>query len=162
MTTPVRSERSEVIDANRQWASAETVRRTWLRRFLARKTPPKGAALWIAETIALADYPLRQAMTFGNQLGHELLGTVPAGDHAPTRGPDLTALVTSTLAGVSEARAEMVTLGLLLGAQEQATDRQQWRFRSRATVRYLRYLEALGYPLSEIEQRACGEASDAD
>jgi ParB family chromosome partitioning protein len=39
-----RQERRSVIDNNKAWASAETVRRDWLRTFLTRKNPPKGAA----------------------------------------------------------------------------------------------------------------------
>ena len=38
-----REERRRVIANNKAWASAEVVRREWLRQFLTRKTAPQGA-----------------------------------------------------------------------------------------------------------------------
>lgn len=149
-----REERRQVLESNKAWDSAQTVRRDWLRRFLARKTPPKGAARFIAETLALADHPLRNALTYGHQLGHTLLGTAKDGP-PPSFGPGRVAAATELLAGVTDARAEMITLGLMLAAQEDATLREDWRNQNPATVRYLRYLESQGYDLSEVEQRAC-------
>jgi len=41
-----------VLDGNKAWRSATTVRRSWLAEFAARKTSPRGAASWAAATIA--------------------------------------------------------------------------------------------------------------
>src|SRR3954466_3091866 len=49
---PARAERRDVIESNKAWASAETVRRDWLRAYLIRKTAPKGTAAFIATALA--------------------------------------------------------------------------------------------------------------
>lgn len=47
-----RAERRDMIDANKAWDSATTVRRNWLRTYLARKTAPKGTAGYLATSAA--------------------------------------------------------------------------------------------------------------
>lgn len=105
-----RAERRDVIASNKAWVSAATIRRAWLRSFVARKTAPKGAALFIAESIARCGHALSDALTYGHQFAHELLGL------QPTPGYDLKGeAIAGLLPGVSEARAEMLTLALLPG-----------------------------------------------
>lgn len=147
-----RAQRRDVIDSNKAWRSAETVRRDWLRTFLSRKTAPKGAALFIAESLALCGYPLTEALGCGHDFYTGLLGLErPAGygNHGATIVP--------LLAGVSASRGEMVALGLILAGHEAATSTELWRRPYPWAVRYLRYLEAQGYELSDVERRACGE-----
>ena len=57
-----REERRRVIANNKAWASAETVRREWLARFLARKTAPKGAEALICEAVVTGHHSLSKAM----------------------------------------------------------------------------------------------------
>ncbi|NKW20479.1 hypothetical protein GS940_24130 [Rhodococcus hoagii] len=76
---------------------------------------------------------------------HEILGT--------TNATDITALIGKA----SEARAQLLALVQVLAAHEAATGKNDWRTINTDTVTYLRYLESLGYTLSEIELRACGE-----
>ena len=61
------------------------------------------------------------------------------------------------IAEATEARAQVITLGLILGAQEGATSVMSWRSVNPGTARYLLLLEANGYPLSNVERRATGQ-----
>ncbi|GAB3849438.1 hypothetical protein GCM10029963_33830 [Micromonospora andamanensis] len=149
-----RAQRRDVIQSNKAWDSAETVRRNWLRTFLARKTAPKTAAGFIAGSLARTDHAVTSALTGGNRLAHDLLG-LP--DQAPTLGRRAPAMV-ELVGKASDERAQMIALGLLLAAYEEATSRNSWRSVSDSTTRYLRYLEANGYELSTVELRACGES----
>lgn len=149
-----RAQRRDVIQSNKDWDSAETVRRQWLRTFLVRKSAPATAAGFIAGSLARAeDHAVTQALTGGNRLAHDLLG-LP--DQAPTLGRRAPAMV-ELVGKTSDARAQMIALGLVLAAYEEATNRNCWRSVSDSTARYLRYLEANGYELSTVERRACGE-----
>lgn len=149
-----RAQRRDVIQSNKAWDSAETVRRNWLRTFLARKAAPKTAAGFIAGSLARTDHAVTSALTGGNRLAHDLLG-LP--DRAPTLGRRAPAMV-ELVGKASDERAQMIALGLLLAAYEEATSRNSWRTVSDSTTRYLRYLEANGYELSTVELRACGES----
>ena len=156
-----RAQRRDVIQSNKDWDSAETVRRRWLRTFLSRKSAPSTAAAFLAGSLARADHAVTQALTAGNFLGHDLLG-LPK--QAPTLGRQAPAMV-ELVGKASDARAQMIALGLILAAYEEATSRNSWRSVSDSTTRYLRYLEANGYELSTVELRACGDAQlphDAD
>ena len=76
-----RSERREVIANNR--ASAEAVRREWLRTFLAHKTAPKGTAVFLAAPTAHVAETI--ADIGGNHLAADLLGgRYEAGTNQPT------------------------------------------------------------------------------
>jgi len=147
------ADRRAVIDNNKSWRSAEKVRRTWLRAFATRKTPPKGSARWIALTLAHGDHGVRRAMEDGHALARDLL----TGD---TTGPAygrLHPVLADALTGASEARAAVISLFLLLSAHEQGTGTQSWRNLNAAIGRYLTYLADLGYGLSEIEHKAAGQ-----
>lgn len=61
------------------------------------------------------------------------------------------------VAGATEARADVITLGLILGAQEGATSVMSYRAVNPGTARYLLLLGAGGYPLSNVERRAAGQ-----
>ena len=61
------------------------------------------------------------------------------------------------IAEATEARAQVITLGLILGAQEGATSVMSWRSVNPGTARYLLLLEANGYTLSNVERRATGK-----
>jgi len=153
-----RAERRDVIQSNKDWDSAETVRRQWLRTFLSRKTAPATAAGFIAGSLARTDHAVTQALTYGNRLAHDLFG-LP--DQAPTLGRRAPAMV-ELVGKATDARAQVIALGLVLAAYEEATSRNSWRTVSDSTTRYLRFLEAHGYELSTVERRACGEAPQPD
>ncbi len=142
-----RAERRDVIESNKAWGSAETVRRTWLRSFVQRKTAPKGTAGFVATALALdADVV---ADTDGNHFTAELLGCQATGYG---RSQSLAALVSEA----AEARAQVLVLAQVLGAYEARTDRNDWRNVRPHTRRYLEFLAEQGYVLANVERRACG------
>lgn len=72
-----RAQRRDVIESNKAWISAETVRRDWLRTYLTRKTAPKGTAAFIAAAIA-SDAEIVAGIG-GNALAADLLGCDQSG-----------------------------------------------------------------------------------
>ncbi|MGQ0464923.1 MAG: hypothetical protein ACT4QG_06345, partial [Sporichthyaceae bacterium] len=146
-----REARREVVENNKAWASAQKVRRAWLRTFAARKTAPKGSAAFLASALAIdAD---TVASIAGNTLAADLLGLAAGGFGRSAALKDLTA-------NVSESRALVVALVQVLAAYEARTDRDDWRSHRAHTDRYLTWLAANGYILAEVELRACGGPAD--
>lgn len=156
-----KAKRRDVIQSNQDWRSAETVRCEWLTTFLTRQKPPKGAASFIAGSLARADHEITQAQTSGNKLATELFGLDDTGKTGYGRTANSAALL-KHLATASEARATVVTLGLVLAAYEERTGVHSWRANDQATTRYLRFLETNGYELAPVERRACGEEISPD
>lgn len=142
-----KAERAEVIENNTAWRSAETVRRQWLAEFAKRKTTPKDAATFIATALVTDTHSLQTASTEGHPLATGWLGT-PGTLGGRDRIRDL-------IAKASPARAQHVTLILVLAAIEARTGVQTWR-RSGGERRYLTALEFWGYTLSPVEQIARG------
>ncbi|WNV75266.1 ParB/RepB/Spo0J family partition protein [Geodermatophilus sp. DSM 44513] len=149
-----RAQRRDVIESNKAWASAETVRRTWLRALLTRKTAPKGSAAFLAA--ALAHDGTMVTGAGGNQLAAELLGCTETAGYG--RSTALAGLVEQA----GEARALTLALGQVLAGYEECTDRSDWRTVRPHTARYLRFLQSCGYTLAPVEQRACGEQPPPD
>jgi ParB family chromosome partitioning protein len=138
------AERRRVVANNAAWRSAAAVRKDWLARFLTRKTAPKGAAAFVAGSLARADHDLRKALESPHLLSHRLLG-----------GSSRT--LAGTVATATDSRAQVVSLGLVLAAYEQGTGIHSWRSVSEATARYLGFLGACGYELADVERLACGD-----
>ncbi|SFO39553.1 chromosome partitioning protein, ParB family [Pseudonocardia ammonioxydans] len=147
-----RLERRRVIANNKEWDSAQSVRRDWLAELLAKKAAPKGAAIYVAAELGQGAHALRRAMETGNALACELLGLeVPAGWGYYNGQPNPLAEAARAASG---ARATMLSLAMVLAAYEDGTHRGNWRSADRATQQYLAQLRAWGYPLSEVEQLA--------
>ena len=125
------------------------VRHEWLRTFAARKSAPKDAPQFIAAALTGRNYALTKAIETGHALACDLLGATSGGGYG--RRP---ALVEDKTTGP---RAQVITLVLLLAAAEEATGTHSWRNVSADTATYLRWIEAQGYALSDVERRACGE-----
>jgi ParB family chromosome partitioning protein len=139
-----KAERRRVIVLNKAGSAAESVRRKFVTELLQRKTPPKGTAQFLAERLIADPYLLQR----GGDVAGELLG-------ADIRSGEL-------LDHVSDARAEVVLLGVTLGSLELATGRDKWRGPDDQSASYLRFLAANGYGLSAVEQVIVGEKSVAD
>ena len=151
-----RDERRKVLALNKLGAAAQQVRRAWVRdHLLARKTPVKGAAVFIATCLdagpgLLVDHA-------GQQIVGELLGL---GDK-PIRD------AVAKLAATADGRAQVLLLGMVLAALEGRTPKDAWRDTASSykpvpgAAEYLRFLAANGYLLSAIEQVVTGE-HDAD
>ena len=133
-----RQERRRVIANNKAWGSATTVRTAWLRSWLTRKTAPKGTAQFCAAALASGEHALTQAMERSHPVGRALLGIDSAAGARVNSGRT----VTDLLDRVSDGRAQVVTLGLRLGAYEAGTGRHSWRNVTDGTRRYLTFLTA--------------------
>ena len=151
------AQRRRVLAGNKAWRAAETVRRDYLRTLLARKTPPKGSGPYLATTLALDPF----AITKAAEKGHELAATLLTGQQDIAGRERVAALAE----GTSDARGQVIALGLILAGIEASTgvhswrhadDRHgsDWRGESPALGRYLRFLVATGYPLAPIERFA--------
>ena len=157
------AQRRRVLAGNKAWRAAETVRRDYLRTMLARKTPPKGSGPYLATTLTLDPF----AITKAAEKGHELAAALLTG-HEDIAGRERVAALAE---GTSDARGQVIALGLILAGVEASTgvhswrhadDRHggDWRGESPALGRYLRFLVATGYPLAPIERFAIGEDVD--
>jgi ParB family chromosome partitioning protein len=121
------------------------------------KTPPKGAAIFVAGCLARDKFLLDQH--HGDEVAAELLGV--------DDGAAIRKLVEGLGAG-GDGRAQMITLALalVLGSLEARTPKDAWRSAAGGgwshSVRpadYLTFLAANGYPLSPVEEVITGERS---
>ncbi|GAY11424.1 ParB N-terminal domain-containing protein [Pseudonocardia sp. N23] len=143
-----KAERRRVIANNRDWASATSVRRDWMRGLLARRAAPRDALPYIATTLARGGHDLRRAMESGHPTACELLGLTPTGSvYAGSPNP-----IEALTATATSARATQLILAVLLGAAEDASGRQTWRNPTRDNRAYFTALRDWGYPLSPVEQ----------
>ena len=145
-------EKRKVVKLNKLGVAAEEVRRTWVKdKLLSRKTPPKGAAIFIAGQLAAHSHLLTS--NGSGATARELLGLV---DHSPLHDP------VSELPPTGDGRATVILLGLVLAALEVNTPKDAWRARGIYSKNYLTFLAENGYELSEVEQVVTGAlTSDA-
>lgn len=145
----LRRERRKVIALNRMAEAAAHVRQEFVTKLLSRKTPPKGAAIFIADCLVRDPGLIKEF--HGATQAAKLLGT------------DSTAAVkklVSELAPTADGRAQVVTLGLVLGALEARTPKDSWRYGGYDVVKpidYLRFLATNSYELTPVEQVIVGE-----
>lgn len=161
-TSPAgKAERAEVIAGNRDWKTAIGVRRTWLRQFLAARTPPPTAAGFIALSMATDSVVADARLKSWNATAQYLLGVI---DEWKPSGYETREAFNDLIAKANEKRALVIALGIVLGAYEAALMGHEWRgtgySSSKPAARYFAYLQLLGYELSPIERRACGEVDD--
>lgn len=154
-----KEERRQTITLNKAADAAETVRREFVTNLLKRKTAPKGTAQFVATMLAkdsflLANYKADKAST-------ELLGVASG----------VKSEILNQLEDATPARAEVITLGLVLGALESRLARDAWRSGKLIAERgpfgvgpvdYLGFLEANGYGLSQVEQVMVGHMTVED
>lgn len=154
-----RRERRKVLVLNRLGNAAESVRREYVTKLLTRKTAPKGAATFIAHCLTRDPYILTQ--NHGTSLTAELLG---AKDERAVRA------MVNDLSTNIDARAQVISLAVVLGALEARTDKSAWR-NARCGLTgtamyipaaigsdvYLRFLIDTGYQPSDIEKVVVGQ-----
>ena len=128
-------------------ASAETVRRDWLRTFLTRKSAPKGTTAFVAA--ALAHDAETVASIGGNHLAADLLGC-DATEYGRSRA------LASLVAEANDARAHVLALAQVLAAYESAPTAATGVSSGRTSSATCGSIEEQGYTLSTVEQRACG------
>ena len=136
-----------MIENNKAWRSAETVRREWLAQFITRKTPPAGAEQLICAAVVGGEHALTQAISGGHRLLCQLSGGTPSDPYSGYRHRlDLADQPRN-------AKAEtMLTLAATLCAWEAGTRVDTWRHPSRWDHRIMTALTGWGYPPSEVEQ----------
>lgn len=144
-------ERRKVLALNKLGAAAMHVRREFLKKLLARKTPPKSAAIFVADTLARDSFLL--TTNGGTATAAELLGLEGPGTITQTAGG---------LAGNSDGRAQVITLALVLGALEARTPKDAWRssaavWNHHASSRaLLTWLAEQDYQLAPVEEVITG------
>lgn len=147
-----RRERRKVIALNKLGEAAQHVRRQFItEKILTRKTPPKGAAMFVAACLT-ADVRLIEEH-HGGQISAELLG---ASDSAALKKQ------VADLPATGDGRAQVITLALVLGALEARTGKDAWRGGGGwgqyvGATDLLGFLAANGYPLADIERVILGE-----
>ncbi|HEY3630588.1 MAG TPA: ParB/RepB/Spo0J family partition protein [Jatrophihabitantaceae bacterium] len=149
MTDAEKQERRQVLANNKAWKSAETVRRAFLTKLLARKAAPKGSATYVAGELGRGIHEIRRGMERSHHLAAELLGLDPA------KGRDV---IAASAADATDARAQVLALAVVLGDIEEATSTDTWRHSSDTVRRYFAFLVANGYELADVEKLAAGQA----
>ena len=140
-------ERRKVLALNKLGDAALGVRRDFVKKLLARKTPPKGAALFIADCLARDSYLLTSHNALDTTA--ELLG-VDSGQAV--------AKLVADLAANGDGRAQVITLALVLGALESRTPKDAWRNSVSGwghhvgSGDYLQWLADNDYPLAPVEE----------
>ncbi|MBU2698906.1 ParB/RepB/Spo0J family partition protein [Pimelobacter sp. 30-1] len=141
-----KKDRRLVIDNNKAWDAAIEVRREYLATLAKAKTPPKGTQKFLAAALVtdaglISDYTARALA--GDWLGFNAK-TNPA--NVIDKGTDNRALVVALVRVLAAYEAP-------LGGQ---FGRSEWRRdgTTNATGRYLRFIESVGYTLSDVEKYA--------
>ena len=140
-----------VIENNKAWKAAREVRAEWVKTYLTRKTPPAGFGEFLAVT--LTKHSGVANSTGGNNLAAEWFGAERASYGSSTA---LAKLVEKA----NDKRATVMALGIILaGYESDWCGDNAWRGdgTGSATGRYLRYLQSLGYVLSDVEEFAAGK-----
>ena len=109
-------ERQKVLVLNKLGAAAMSVRREFVKKLLARKTPPKTAATFVANCLARDSYLLTNHN--GLDTTAELLGLDSA---------QAVAKLAADLPANGDGRAQVITLAFVLGALESRTPKDAWR-----------------------------------
>lgn len=142
-----REERRLVIANNKAWASAEVVRRDWLRQFLTRKTPPNGAEALICEAVVGGQFSVIKAMESAHPMLRNLLGL----DTASVYGGGRQAAERLAVQQATPKAATMTSLAAVVAAWEASTGKHTWRNPNPWDARVLAALAGWGYRPSEVE-----------
>jgi ParB family chromosome partitioning protein len=148
-------ERRKVLALNRLGDAALNVRRQFVAAMLSRKTPPKGAAMFVARCLAADSYLLNNF--HADEITAELFGV------KPDTGVGKNEIERLVQAADTDGRAQVITLGLVLGALEARTPKDAWRGDPQYATRfvgckqYLGFLAENGYTVSPVEEAMMGK-----
>ncbi|WP_040624057.1 ParB/RepB/Spo0J family partition protein [Mycobacterium parascrofulaceum] len=140
-------ERRKVLALNKLGDAAMLVRREFVAKLLARKTPPKGAAIFVGRVLARDSYLLTN---------HNAMDTTAA--LLGVESAEAVAQLASGLPANGDPRAQVLTLALVLGALEARTPKDAWRSSRPSwnhhvgSAEYLRWLADNDYPLAAVEE----------
>ncbi|MUL78833.1 ParB N-terminal domain-containing protein [Mycolicibacterium sp. CBMA 226] len=149
-------ERGKVLALNKLGSAAIIVRREFITKLLTRKTAPKGSVGFVADALARDAYMLTGL--HADDTAAELLGLK---ENQPVR------TLTKGLDASADARAQVILLGMVLGALEARTGKDAWRnpgiiggtaswARNVTGGDYLKFLVSQGYTLSPVEEVITG------
>jgi ParB family chromosome partitioning protein len=149
------AERRKVIENNKAMAAANTVRRAWIREFLARRTAPKEVLRFAVEEIDTNPHVINAWL--GSQSPIEKDAEEQLGLQAPVQpwsagGTEKRTTLTSG-ERVTDARLPLQLLAHVAGAIESTIAKDGWRRGDGSTARWLRFLAGQGYTLSGVEQQ---------
>ncbi|MFZ2174956.1 MAG: ParB N-terminal domain-containing protein [Rhodococcus sp. (in: high G+C Gram-positive bacteria)] len=142
----VRRERKMVRALNLKTEAATVVRRKFLCSLLAAKTPPKFAAAYVAIALAGDTHLLTEYQSYG--VLRELLGVTGSNSSSE--------FVADQVTRFGAGRAQVLTLALVIAAQESRMVKDGWRSKPRGGEAYLGFLEELGHQLTPIEEIMVG------
>ncbi|MFF1796992.1 ParB N-terminal domain-containing protein [Kitasatospora sp. NPDC058263] len=159
------AERNAIKGGNLDWDDAETVRRRWLKEFLARGKHSTSTMVAIQRHTALA--MLGGAEALGRRISDHRTTPVLAAILGVKGGNSVSVprdLITKVAAKASGPRLAVLTFAVYVACHEMEMKREAWRtnllndgrpytspMRPQA-ARYLAVLASLGYPLTPIEQ----------
>jgi len=156
-----KEERRRVVANNKAWRAAEEVRRNWLRDLLKGTKAPAGAVAYVFGELADPQSPLKGALDRRHPSGCDLLGVAQPVTRWLRRTQKAEGdTIIDALAKASAGRAEVIALGMALGAHEDILGVNAWRSSSKEDSLYLAKLVEWGYQPSEIEQTVIDRQDD--
>lgn len=147
MTEEEKAERRTVIENNKAWDAATTVRVQFVKNLLKARTAPKGALKFISQSMGAYGYTVADGLSKHSGFAAELLGAED----------DFGALATIT--GKPTARHETNVLAVVLAGFERSLSRASWRDPSSTAKHYLNQLTDWGYTLSDVETIITGHGN---
>lgn len=164
MADEEKAARRELIANNKAWASACTVRRSWLVELVKRKTPPQGVELFIYRELLHCPHQLGNALDAwgGKGAGHRGFRDVMGLDRDAAAGSPIGSLTIrgelDELLAASDRmppkRATLLTAAMVLAAWHHTAGPSVWREPSDQDARILQQMHAWGYPLADVEALA--------
>ena len=152
-----RVERRRVIEHNKAWRSAESVRREWLRGFIGRKSVPTGAEALICEAVVGCDHHLAKGLDKRHPLLRSLLGEDEDGFY------ESAAACARMATGPKTPKALTVrTLAAVLAAWEDTAGVHTWRNPTEWDAQVMGALIGWGYEASDVERILIGEEPATD
>ena len=139
MTDEEKAERRTVIENNKAWDAAETVRIEFIKTLLKGKSAPKNALRFVAQSMGAHGYTVADGLSKHSGFAAELLGTKD--------GYGALATITSK----TTAKHETNVLAVVLAGFEKSLSRASWRNPSSTAQHYLNQLATWGYTLSDVE-----------
>lgn len=159
MSEEEKAERARVIEGNKDWRAATTVRRTWLAAFAQRKTPPKGVERFVLTCLLAGDHEIRTAMEQKHPRLREALGVPESEGQQWERGGQEIAALVEQMSTATAKRQMVVLAALLLAAWEDRTSVQTWRHATPDVRRYLGVMIEWGYDAGPLERGLVDEVT---
>jgi ParB family chromosome partitioning protein len=159
MSEEEKAERARVIEGNKDWRAATTVRRAWLATFAQRKTPPKGVERFVLTCLLAGDHEIRTAMEQRHPRLREALGVPEAEGQQWERGGREIAALIEQMSTATAKRQLVVLAAVLLAAWEDRTSVQTWRHTTPDVQRYLGAMIEWGYDAGPLERGLIDEVT---